>query len=516
MFKNRAYIIFIVDLLILVTSFLICIWIKPGSGKSYFVNWTNEFVIFLLIWTISSFFFRKYSLILTEDNIGAFKAIIISNIFAFALVTSLMYVSRIAFYSRMLVIGTIGVATTMEILFGTAFFALVKAVNGYESNGNISLKNGTGVNLLNGTIKKLKKSGKQNKEVSKEAVKTREKALLIEISKKAFDFIFSYAKIDSPNTLIISTTHYFNIDAQLSPEFECIVNIERINDIRYINKFFESANARLPAGGLFIDFVETKNLRKQRILRKYPPFLNFIFYLFDYIIKRIFPKFLITKKIYFFLTRGQNRVLTKAETFGRLYSCGFEVIDERYIDNYLFFIARKTAEPLFPKRPTYGPLVKLDRIGKKGKIIRVYKMRTMHPYAEYLQDYVYKKVGLDNGGKFKNDFRVSSLGRFMRIFWIDELPMLINLFKGDLKLFGVRPLSLHYFNLYSKELQKRRIKYKPGLIPPFYADKPETLEEIMSSEIKYLDAYDKHPFFTDFKYFFRAIFNIIFKKYRSK
>jgi hypothetical protein len=80
----------------------------------------------------------------------------------------------------------------------------------------------------------------------------------------------------------------------------------------------------------------------------------------------------------------------------------------------------------------------------------------------------------------------------------------------------VRPLSLHYFNLYSKELQKRRIKYKPGLIPPFYADKPETLEEIMSSEIKYLDAYDKHPFFTDFKYFFRAIFNIIFKKYRSK
>ena len=140
----------------------------------------------------------------------------------------------------------------------------------------------------------------------------------------------------------------------------------------------------------------------------------------------------------------------------------------------------------------------------------------MHPYAEYLQEYVYEKVGLDNGGKFKDDFRISSLGKFMRTFWIDELPMLINLFKGELKLFGVRPLSRHYFNLYTRELQKRRIRYKPGLIPPFYVDNPQTLEEIMSSEMKYLDAYDKHPFITDFKYFFKAIFNIIFKRYRSK
>ena len=140
----------------------------------------------------------------------------------------------------------------------------------------------------------------------------------------------------------------------------------------------------------------------------------------------------------------------------------------------------------------------------------------MHPYAEYLQGFVYEKVGLDNGGKFKNDFRVSNLGKFMRMFWIDELPMLINLFRGDLKLFGVRPLSHQYFNLYDKELQKRRIRYKPGLIPPFYVDNPQTLEEIMSSEIKYLDAYDRRPFMTDFKYFFKAVFNIIFKKYRSK
>lgn len=513
MFKNKAYIVFIIDIIVLLIAFLICIWIKPGSHKNYLINYSGEFLLFLLIWSISSFFFKKYASLLTEENVNILKSIILSNIFAFAIVTSLMYVSRIAYYSRLVVVGTIGIASFMEILFSTVFFTLARVSNGYEGNGRTLTKNGNGKGLLNGRFTKSRKSSAR---VSPEAVKTREKALLVEISKEAYDFIFSYARIDTPNTLIISTISRFNIDSQLTADFESIVNIGRINDIRYLNKFFESANAKLPVGGLFIDFVETKDQRKQRILRKYPPILNYIFYFFDFMIKRVFPKFLITKKIYFFLTRGQNRVLTKAETYGRLYSCGFEIIADKFVNNHLYFIARKKCAPLFPQKPSYGPLIKLERIGKNGKIIGVYKMRTMHPYAEYLQEYVYEKVGLDNGGKFKNDFRVSSLGKFMRTFWIDELPMLINLLKGELKLFGVRPLSNHYFNLYTKELRERRIKYKPGLIPPFYADNPQTLEEIMSSEIKYLNAYDKHPFMTDLKYLFRAVSNIIFKNYRSK
>jgi lipopolysaccharide/colanic/teichoic acid biosynthesis glycosyltransferase len=103
----------------------------------------------------------------------------------------------------------------------------------------------------------------------------------------------------------------------------------------------------------------------------------------------------------------------------------------------------------------------------------------------------------------------------MRKFWLDELPMLINLIKGDLKLFGVRPLSRQYFKLYTLELQKLRIKTKPGLIPPFYVDNPGTLEEIVSSELRYLRSYEKHPFRTDWKYFWKACFNILFRKYRS-
>ncbi len=148
-------------------------------------------------------------------------------------------------------------------------------------------------------------------------------------------------------------------------------------------------------------------------------------------------------------------------------------------------------------------------------MIYVYKMRTMYPFSEYLQQYVYDQNKLKEGGKFKNDFRVNTLGKYMRRLWIDEWPMMANLFRGDMKIVGVRPLSQQYFELYDKSLREKRIKTRPGLIPPFYADMPKTLEEIQASENRYLDAYFKKPFITDFRYFWKATYNIVFKKARS-
>jgi lipopolysaccharide/colanic/teichoic acid biosynthesis glycosyltransferase len=224
----------------------------------------------------------------------------------------------------------------------------------------------------------------------------------------------------------------------------------------------------------------------------------------------------VTKKIYFALTNGRNMVLSRAEMLGRLYSCGFSIVAESFIKPYSYFVVKKIKKPAFDTNASYGPIYRMKRIGKNGKIIKVYKFRTMHPYSEYLQEYVYETNKLDEGGKFKNDFRITEMGRFFRKFWLDELPMFYNLIKGDLKLFGVRPLSEHYLSLYTEGLIQRRRKYKPGLVPPYYVDMPKTIEEIMASEEKYMDAYDKTPFTTDFKYFFKAMGNILFKKARSR
>ena len=100
--------------------------------------------------------------------------------------------------------------------------------------------------------------------------------------------------------------------------------------------------------------------------------------------------------------------------------------------------------------------------------------------------------------------------------WLDELPQFINFFRGELRLFGVRALSEHYFSLYPKELQELRIQFKPGLVPPYYADMPKSFGEILESEKKYLLKKKQHPFQTDVVYFFKAWYNIIFKHARSQ
>ena len=148
----------------------------------------------------------------------------------------------------------------------------------------------------------------------------------------------------------------------------------------------------------------------------------------------------------------------------------------------------------------------------------MYKFRTMHSYSQYLQDYVYEMNKLNNSGKLANDFRVTVWGRLFRSVWLDELPMLINVFKGDMKWVGVRPLTEHFFSLYTAEMQELRTKVKPGMLPPFYYEKetPKGLDEIQESERRYIEAYLKHPFRTDWKYFWGTIYNIIIKMKRSK
>lgn len=497
------------DLLIVSASYLLCVGLKPGSGNAYFSEYATSFLLFFLIWIGVSLSLDKFNLNIVPNWNIMLRKILIANVLIFFTITSMMYLFQSFNYSRFIVLGTVGIATLFELIAGSFYLLIVNARIKYEF----------GTQIANGpaTLEADKKSTQVEIEIRpKYDFRLREEYLKNEIGNAPYEFIKNYAAIDSVNTLVVATTTSFNIDAQVQHQFECIVNVKRVNDFRYINKYFESVNAKLPLGGIYIDFFETKNMRKKRILDKYPGGLNYLYYVLDFLVKRIFPKFTLTKRLYFLLTRGENRVLSKAEAFGRLYSCGFEILDEKVIDHNFYFVAIKVKEPLFPKNPSYGPLIALERIGKGGKIMKVYKMRTMHPFAEYLQDYIYKKAGLQEGGKFKDDFRVTTLGKIMRTFWLDELPMIINLLKGDLKIFGVRPLSRQYFRLYTMELQRLRILTKPGLIPPFYVDYPKTLEEIVASELKYLRAYYRHPLTTDVSYFGKAVFNIVFRRYRSK
>ena len=291
----------------------------------------------------------------------------------------------------------------------------------------------------------------------------------------------------------------------------------KLNLIRHLSTFLNKANEELADGGYLMCHARTAVLKKQLILQKFPPVINRVAYFIHYIWHRVCPKLKLTKGLYFAITKGRNRTYNRVEILGRLYRAGFEVLDEGFRYGEFFVLARKAKAPIWDDEPSCGPLIKLQRVGKDGKLIGVYKFRTMYSYSEYLQPYIYEHVGLQDGGKFADDYRVNGWGRFMRSCWLDELPMFINVLKGQMKLVGVRPLSRHYFSLYTPEMQQLRIKVKPGLFPPFYYEKetPHTVEDVQASERRYIEAYLQHPFRTDWRYFWGSLANILFHHKKS-
>lgn len=339
--------------------------------------------------------------------------------------------------------------------------------------------------------------------------------IIKEQGEEATEFISKISDLNSPDVHVLKSNNVFNIEAISQDQCQSIINLTKINDINGINTFFKSVNHKLPEHGIFIGCVETQVQRKHRLLHKYPFIIAQIYFVFDFVFKRVFPKLKLTQRIYFFITAGRNRVLSKAEALGRLVFCGFKINQIKEIGHLTYFVAEKTNRVIPEKTPSFGFLFKMNRVGKNNQIITVYKIRTMHPYAEYLQEYVYEQNKLQDGGKFKNDFRITSWGKIFRKLWIDELPMIINFLKGEIKLVGVRPISKQYLSLYNEELKEKRTHVKPGLVPPFYADLPVTLEEIMQSEINYINAYKAHPLKTDVSYFFKAFRNIVFKNART-
>jgi len=342
------------------------------------------------------------------------------------------------------------------------------------------------------------------------------KQLLInKIGEKTYNFLNEFVPTEGVNTLVISTTNEFNI-LNYPQQLHAIVNLSKVNNIRYINKFFEQVNKRLTNGDYFVICFETITARKERNRFAKIPLINNLWLTIEFIFLRMFPKIWGLKKVYFFFTRGRNRLLSKAEAMGRLVSCGFFIEATQSFNGITYLVAKKEREPDFNMNVSYGPLFPMTRVGKGGKLIKVYKVRTMHPYAEYLQDYVLKLNGYSETGKPKDDFRLTPWGRFLRRYWIDELPQIFNIIKGDMKLVGARPVSLRYLQDIPEDFRELRLKFKPGCIPPYVAlNRKGDLNSVIQAEREYLFEKTKFPYTTDIKYFFKAIFNIFFKFKRS-
>jgi exopolysaccharide biosynthesis polyprenyl glycosylphosphotransferase len=103
------------------------------------------------------------------------------------------------------------------------------------------------------------------------------------------------------------------------------------------------------------------------------------------------------------------------------------------------------------------------RVGKDGRVFRIYKFRTMVVDAEQRR----AQLLADNDGndvlfKLRDDPRVTMVGGYLRRWSIDEIPQLLNVFRGDMSLVGPRPALPDEAARYADHV-RRRLVVKPGL-----------------------------------------------------
>lgn len=94
-----------------------------------------------------------------------------------------------------------------------------------------------------------------------------------------------------------------------------------------------------------------------------------------------------------------------------------------------------------------------ERVGRGGRVFRVWKFRTMVKDAE--------SIGLGMNVRADDD-RITRVGRFLRDWGLDELPQLINVLRGDMSLVGPRPTIPAQVALYT-DFERRRLEVKPGI-----------------------------------------------------
>ena len=175
---------------------------------------------------------------------------------------------------------------------------------------------------------------------------------------------------------------------------------------------------------------------------------------------------------------GEIPVVIEEEDFEPVY-----LRFKRYLDLVLALIALILLWPVFLiialaiKLDSKGPAIFIhDRVGKGGRIFKLYKFRTMYngtdPYTVNPTD--------------QNDSRITRVGRFLRKTSLDEMPQIINVLKGEMSFVGPRP-EMPFIVEHYDEIHKERLKVIPGItgLWQLSGDRKKAIHENMDYDLYY-------------------------------
>ncbi len=466
-------------------------------------------IYLIIIWHISAFLTDKYYLKYKSGYLSYHLTPAIKSFLIMILFVLLLFAFYHA-YTCMILIMTVFVSSLLDVIVRFFYFKFYNTINKNEFSEYTEFDfDSNQQEVLDFNKSKILSF---NTSVFSKIIKEHKYKIIIDILKENKVNIIpeNPSSVTNPSSVILDSKQYQTKVINNNMADIYYLNI-LLNNIRYIGKKLKYITSKMNAGGWLI--IEYRPLDKIEEKIKHMPSGKFI-YLVHFFLKRVLPKIPIINKIYFIITHGRNRAISRTEVWGRLIYCGFEITKEVPFEDYFIILARRT-KTISLNKPSFYPIIKLNRIGFNNKIIQVYKVRSMFPFSEYLQQKIFEEKGMSNTGHFNDDTRITEYGRIIRKLWIDELPQLYHWLKGDIKLVGIRAMSIQYFKIHSKEYQYKYIRVMPGLVPPIFDSSITGFDQIAKVEEDYLDSYVRNRIKTDWKYFLVTLKDILFRGVRS-
>lgn len=131
-----------------------------------------------------------------------------------------------------------------------------------------------------------------------------------------------------------------------------------------------------------------------------------------------------------------------------------------------------------------GPVIfRTKRVGQFGKTFDVYKFRTFAPSQK----------------------PITRVGKFLRRFSLDRLPMYYNVLEGELSLVGPRPRSPEYF-VENKDIDRKILTVRPGVTGLAQISRASSPQQLVELELEYVE---KWSLFLDFKIFLKTPFAVL-------
>ncbi len=223
-------------------------------------------------------------------------------------------------------------------------------------------------------------------------------------------------------------------------------------------------------GFIMIGFAFLAQANYSRVLLLYALIPGFIFpFLIRLIVVRVFPQTKVFSEEEEIAKRARELI-----EFHQISTRELDVLEglkEERTDSYFYLFAKRSLDialsvfgllfciPFIPfvalwiKRDSRGPiLITQERVGRGGEIFLLYKLRTM----------IFDTPLYAAAPRERSDERITSAGRFLRSYSLDELPQLWNVLKGEMSLVGPRP-EMPFLVARHNDWQKRRLLVKPGI-----------------------------------------------------